>query len=85
MAEVLDRQRFVGIEPAGFGLLAQCSTPYARSLNLFEYITELQNSCGYAGTTREEGLSYVRSLRKFSTFNQQINAKSAGTTSKSQF
>ena len=27
--------------------------------------TELQKSCGYAGTTCEEGLPYVRSLREF--------------------
>ncbi len=26
--------------------------------------TELQKSCGYAGTTCEEGLPYVRSLRE---------------------
>ena len=44
--------------------------------------TELQKSCGYAGTTGEEGLSYVRSLRKVSIFNQQISAKSAGTGNK---
>ncbi len=41
--------------------------------------TELQKSCGYAGITREEGSLYMRSLRKISTFNQQISAKSAGT------
>ena len=44
--------------------------------------SELQNSCGYAGTTREEVLPYVRSLRKVSTFSQQISAKSAGTRNK---
>ena len=26
---------------------------------------ELQKSCGYGGITREEGLLYVRSVRKF--------------------
>ncbi len=44
--------------------------------------TELQKSCGYAGTTRKEGLPYVRSLRKVSTFNQQISGKSAGIGNK---
>ena len=36
----------------------------------------------YAGTTREEGLPYVRSLRKVSTFNQLSSAKSAGARNK---
>ena len=35
-----------------------------------------------AGITREEGLRYVRSLRKVSSFKQQISAKSAGTRNK---
>ena len=43
---------------------------------------ELQKGCGYAGTTRKEGLSYVRLLRKVSTFNQQSSAESAGTRNK---
>ncbi len=48
----------------------------------FELRDELQKSCGYAGTTHEEGLPYVRSLRKVSTFNQLNSAKSAGTRNK---
>ena len=44
--------------------------------------TELQKGCGYAVTTRKEGLSYVRLLRKVSTFNQQTSAESAGTRNK---
>ena len=55
---------------------------FTNCLSLFERAdtgAELQKSCGYAGTTLEEGLPYVRSLRKVSTFNQQISAKSAGT------
>ena len=40
----------------------------AKKLRVCEYIT------------REEGSPYVRSLRKVSTFNQQISSKSAGTT-----
>ncbi len=59
--------------------------PKGKCLN-FGYLRiifpELQKSCGYAGTTREEGLPYVRSLRKVSTFNQQISAKSVGTRNK---
>ena len=51
---------------------------------LFEnYISRVAKKlrvCGY--TTREEGLPYVRSLKKVSTFNQQISAKSAGTRNK---
>ena len=44
--------------------------------------SELQNSCGYAGITRKEGLRYVRSLRKVSSFKQQVSAKSAGIRNK---
>ncbi len=45
--------------------------------------TPIQQSCKKAaGTTREEGLPCVRSLRKVSTFNQQISAKSAETRNK---
>ncbi len=34
-----------------------------------QYFMPVLHSAGYAGTTREEGLSYVRSLRKVLTFN----------------
>ena len=33
-------------------------------MRIFHSIPELQKSCGYAGITREEGLPYVRSVRK---------------------
>ncbi len=53
---------------------------------LNQYLAEaeavLHKSCGYAGTIREEGFLYVRSLRKVSTFSQQISAKSAGSRNK---
>ncbi len=46
--------------------------------------TELQKSCGYAGTTREEGLPYVRSLRKISTLTNRLvlNQQELGIRSK---
>ncbi len=41
-----------------------------------------KKAAGMQVPSREEGLPYVRSLRKVSNFNQQISAKSAGTKNK---
>ena len=42
-----------------------CTSNHGLSYIYGEYHTaEWQKSCGYAGTTREEGLPYVKSVRK---------------------
>ena len=67
-------------EVFGYVLIERVACQVVLALKKRErFDTELQKSCGYAGTTREEGLPCVRSLRKVSTFNQQISAKSAET------